>query len=198
MNGNWQPYSPGVNGNTASDFVNAWRHFHDLTAQAGARTSPGSGAQRRPGNNYTPYAQVYPGDSYVDWTCLDGYNKSSPHRVAQLRHHLHLLLQQPAPAGADQADHDRRDIVGGERRLEGKLDQRALATQLPLNFPKIKALVWFNWRWYQQSLNYWWPFEIESSSSAQSAFHNGIASSYYAAGGSFGNLQLRSKIAPPS
>ena len=36
MNGNWQPYSPGVNGNTASDFVNAWRHFHDLTAQAGA------------------------------------------------------------------------------------------------------------------------------------------------------------------
>jgi beta-mannanase len=67
MNGNWQPYSPGVNGNTASDFVNAWRHFHDLTAQAGASNVTWVWCPNvDPGNIYTPYAQVYPGDAYVD------------------------------------------------------------------------------------------------------------------------------------
>ena len=79
MNGNWQaPYSPGVNGNTASDYINAWRHFHDLTAQAGAANVTWVWCpDTDPGKIYTPYSQLYPGDSYVDWTCLDGYNTGS-------------------------------------------------------------------------------------------------------------------------
>lgn len=72
-----------------------------------------------------------------------------------------------------------------------------LSVQLPQNFPRIKALVWFNWRFYDAGLKYWWPWEIESSPSAQAAFAAGIASSYYAPGGSFGNLPLGSKINPP-
>ena len=24
----------------------------------------------------TPFEQLYPGDAYVDWTCLDGYNNA--------------------------------------------------------------------------------------------------------------------------
>ncbi len=85
----------------------------------------------------------------------------------------------------------------GERRLEGELDHGPLATQLPQNFPRIKALVWFNWRIYQQALN-WWPFQIESSSSAQTAFKNGSPPPTTQPGGGFGSLPLRSKIQPPS
>jgi hypothetical protein len=72
-----------------------------------------------------------------------------------------------------------------------------LGTQLPTYFPKIKALVWYNNRWYDRSLNYYRPYEIESSSSAQTAFKNGIASTYYAPGGSYGNLPLLLKIQAP-
>jgi beta-mannanase len=30
MNGKWQPWSPGVNGNTAARYVIAWRHVHHI------------------------------------------------------------------------------------------------------------------------------------------------------------------------
>jgi len=30
MNGKWQPWSIGVNGNTAAQYVTAWRHAHDI------------------------------------------------------------------------------------------------------------------------------------------------------------------------
>ena len=68
-----------------------------------------------------------------------------------------------------------------------------LATQLKIDFPKIKALVWFNCRCYTASVNHWWAWPIESSSSSQTAFRNAIASSYYAPGGSFGNLPCAPK-----
>ena len=59
----------------------------------------------------------------------------------------------------------------------------ALTVQLPQNFPKIEALLWFNvgadnMDWY-----------IESSPSAQAAFAAGLASNYYATSDSI-NLDI--------
>jgi hypothetical protein len=51
-----------------------------------------------------------------------------------------------------------------------------LTTQLPANFPNVKAFIWFDWNAGDPALS--WP--IESSATAQSAFAAGIASSYYA------------------
>jgi hypothetical protein len=36
MNGNWFPWSEGVNGNQPGEYVAAWRHVHDLFVAAGA------------------------------------------------------------------------------------------------------------------------------------------------------------------
>ena len=49
----------------------------------------------------------------------------------------------------------------------------AYLTQLPTNFPKIRAVVWFN----ENKETDW---SIESSQAAQSAFANALASSLYA------------------
>ena len=57
----------------------------------------------------------------------------------------------------------------------------ALVTQLPLNFPRVRALVWFNWNTDGMD------WVIETSSPAQTAFATGIASPHYATN-SFGNL----------
>jgi hypothetical protein len=57
----------------------------------------------------------------------------------------------------------------------------ALTNQLPAHFPKVKALVWFNWN--VQGMDW----VIESSQSAQTAFAKGIASTYYAQN-QFGDL----------
>jgi hypothetical protein len=80
MNGFWFPWSEGVNGNTPGQYVAAWRHVHDIFTAVGARNATWvwcpnidlSGA-------LIPLGQVYPGDDYVDWTALDGFNWGDRH-----------------------------------------------------------------------------------------------------------------------
>jgi hypothetical protein len=53
-----------------------------------------------------------------------------------------------------------------------------ITTQLPANFPKIQAFLWFNWNFKESGGTI--KYSIESSQEAQDAFKSGIASSYYA------------------
>jgi mannan endo-1,4-beta-mannosidase len=72
MNGNWYPWGSGQT--TASEFVAAWRHIHNLFIQAGASNviwvwNPNI-------INATPQVQLsqyWPGNSYVDWVGITGY-----------------------------------------------------------------------------------------------------------------------------
>jgi mannan endo-1,4-beta-mannosidase len=84
FNGNWYPW--GTTGTTAADFVAAWKHVHDLFAQAGATNviwiwDP---------NDIYPVPNVslqqyYPGDSYVDWVGVTGYwTQPGPNTYASL------------------------------------------------------------------------------------------------------------------
>ena len=74
MNGSWYQWGQGVNGNTAADYVAAYRHVHDVVTAAGATDvvwvwSPIT-VISRPG---VPLAPLYPGDGYVDWLGLSVY-----------------------------------------------------------------------------------------------------------------------------
>ncbi len=76
MNGNWYPWAEQANGNRPGDYVAAWRHVHDLFTAEGARNvlwvwSPNIGY---PGS--TPLRELWPGDGYVDWLGLVGYDAS--------------------------------------------------------------------------------------------------------------------------
>jgi beta-mannanase len=196
MNGSWYPYSPGVNGNTAASFVAMWRHIHDLFAQAGASNVTWAWVPNVDVNGtMTSMASLYPGEAYVDWTGLNGYNWGSAAGAwmsfSQVFKSSYATLLQIAPT---------KPVMIGEVASEESGGSKAawitdmLATQVPQNFPKIKALLWFNWRIYEKSA--YWNWEIESSSTAKTAFQQGIASPYYARGGSFGNLPLLTKIQP--
>jgi Bacterial Ig domain/Glycosyl hydrolase family 26 len=193
MNGTWAAYSPGKNGNTAADFVAAWRHFHDVAVNAGAKNVTWVWCPNvDPWNMFTPYSQLYPGDAYVDWTGFNGYNKDGKSSFSWLFGSSYNTLLQIAPT---------KPILISETASEELLGAKvgwitdAFSTQLPKYFPRIKAVVWFNWRMYQNSR--WWSWEIESSSTAQAAFKSAIGSPYYLAGGGLGGLSLRTKISPP-
>lgn len=77
MNGNWYPWCGSVNGNTPALYVEAWRYLHEALADVAVtwvwspytRSYPGV-----PGNEIFDY---YPGDAYVDWLAIDGYNWGS-------------------------------------------------------------------------------------------------------------------------
>jgi hypothetical protein len=74
MNGNWNPWSPGVNGNLAGQYVRAWRHVHTLFVRAGASNVVWVWNPMINFTGSTPLANLYPGDAYVDVVGLDGYN----------------------------------------------------------------------------------------------------------------------------
>jgi hypothetical protein len=74
MNGNWYPWSAGVNGNSAADYVDAWRHVHDVFAARGADDVQWVWAPNVVYPGSTPLTSLYPGDAYVDVLGVDGYN----------------------------------------------------------------------------------------------------------------------------
>lgn len=220
MNGTWEPYSPGVSGNTASDFVDMWRHIHGLATQAGASNITWVWAPNvDPANLFTPYSQLYPGDGYVDWTGLDGFNKdgnssfswlygSSYAKLLQLAPSKPIMITQVASVESGRAvrawartrfpDYRRRPPLRRfrprARHGKGAWISDMLTAQLPKNFPQIKAFLWFNWRANENGS--WVDWEIESSPNAKRAFAAGISSGYYQAGGRFGRLPSLTKIAP--
>jgi hypothetical protein len=193
MNGRWLPYSPGLNGNTAADFVGMWRRIHDIADEAGATNITWVWVPNvDPFNLFTPYEELYPGDAYVDWTGLDGFNTGDRWMTfSELYSASYQKLLQLAPSKPIMISQIGSHESGGSK-AEWIAD--SLHTQLPTYFPRVKALLWFNWRIHRSGV--WWPWQIESSSSAQSAFANGIASSYYASRGGFGTLRRGSKIKP--
>jgi hypothetical protein len=79
MNGNWQPYSPGLNGNTASEFPLAWRHVVTLARSEGATNILWVWNPDKPYRGSTSLSSLWPGSSYVDWVGLDLYNWGNSH-----------------------------------------------------------------------------------------------------------------------
>ncbi|KQP69461.1 hypothetical protein ASF40_16455 [Microbacterium sp. Leaf288] len=74
MNGNWYPWSDGVNGNAPGSYAAAWRHVHDVVTAAGATNVQWMWSPNVPYTGSTPLASLYPGAEYVDAVALDGYN----------------------------------------------------------------------------------------------------------------------------
>ncbi|MBV9100017.1 MAG: beta-mannanase [Candidatus Dormibacteraeota bacterium] len=74
MNGNWMAWSSGRAGQQPADYVGAWRHVHDVfrAQRAGNVLFMWSPNVEYPSS--VPLAALYPGDAFVDWAALDGYN----------------------------------------------------------------------------------------------------------------------------
>ena len=74
MNGDWQVWSTGANSNGPGDYIAAYRHVVDVSRAAGATNIKWVFNPIVSYEGSTPLTQLYPGDAYVDWVALDGYN----------------------------------------------------------------------------------------------------------------------------
>lgn len=74
MNGDWYPWSEGVNGNAPGSYAAAWRHVHDVVAAQGASNVSWVWSPNIPYTGSTALSGLYPGAGYVDVVALDGYN----------------------------------------------------------------------------------------------------------------------------
>jgi hypothetical protein len=148
MNGDWFPWGRGVNGNTASDFVHAWRHVVDIFEQEGATNVKWVWCPNvRYGSNY-PFADLYPGSSYVDWVCLDGYNWGSDPHLGQpawqsfgsIFGSTYNQLTNLAP-GKPMMIGETASTENGGNKASWIL--KTFLQDVP-DYPAIKSVIWFN------------------------------------------------------
>ncbi|HEY1854916.1 MAG TPA: glycosyl hydrolase [Solirubrobacterales bacterium] len=173
MNGNWFPWAEGANGNKPGDYVKAWRHVHDIFAAAGATNAswvwcPYANTEGALGK----FPRYYPGNKYVDWTCMDAYNFGT-NRVnprpwqsfdALFRPTYRELTEKVAPG---------KPVMLGEIASNGPGAQKAswirgMFKSIARSYPKVGALVWFDH--FDRGLR--WPLEIEPGPTA--AFRAGL------------------------
>ena len=181
MNGNWYPWSPGVNGNTSADYVAAWRHVHDIFVAEGATNvkwvwSPNEEASC-PG--CTPIEELYPGDSYVDLTAIDGYNWGTTDAsgwrpftsiFASTYDKITTVVAPSKPI-----------LIGETSSVEQGGDKAAwitssYGTEIPNRFPRLVAVIWFHENEQPDRPQDW---RVNSSPAALDAYQQAIANGYY-------------------
>jgi mannan endo-1,4-beta-mannosidase len=181
MDGTWYPWGFSVNGNTnIQDFVNAFKHIVDIFRAAGATnvqfvwnpTAVGAAAVQTYGGLLR---QAYPGDNYVDWIALDGYNLKLDNWLS-----LQEVFQ---PAYGLLTSFSKRPMILWEvGSLENPQDPMAKAnwikqgflTTIPNDFPAVKVAAWFNSKDGSGR-----DFSLQTSQNAMDAWKQVVSSPLY-------------------
>jgi len=195
MNGNWFPWAEGVNGNGPGQFVAAWRHVHDLFVAAGATNVSWVWCPFvDPGSSLTDLSSLYPGDEYVDWTGLDGYNWGTNPAAPRGWRSFDQLFAHSYEEITDKIAPSKPLMIGEMGSSEQGGDKAAwirdALAKVPSEYPQVRALLWFDK--FDDGMD--WP--IESSSSAVNAFAEGIGNPAYVSA-NYGELPA-GPIQPPS
>lgn len=151
MNGNWYPWS-GTANNTSGQYdgpakyIAAWQRIHDLFTAEGATNvawvwCPNN--ESVPNSAWNSWRNYYPGDAYVDWVCIDGYNWGTSRSWSSWTSFKALM------SGVYNDYAARKPIMIGETSSTevggGKADWIAqAASDIKTQMPAIKAFVWFH------------------------------------------------------
>jgi hypothetical protein len=147
MNGYWTAWSPGVNGNTTDQFVVAWRHIVDIARGEGANNVRWVWAANIDADNprLSPYATVYPGDDYVDWVGLDGFNWGTS-RITTSWRDISTTFRHSVDEVRAMTAKPLMIAEMGSSELGG--DKAAWITdgfaQILTDLPEVEAVIWFN------------------------------------------------------
>ena len=177
MNGTWYPWSPGVNGNTSGQYVQAWQHVHDIFTSVGATNVTWVWCVNVIPGLPTPINQLYPGDNYVDWISLDGYNRlANPWQdFSAVAATTITQLTNIAPGKPIMVGETGCNQTNNPTETKAQWFLNALTNYLPLVQPRIKAWVYFN----STNSNDGNDWRITVPASATAGYQQGIALSYY-------------------
>jgi hypothetical protein len=192
MNGSWFAWMEGANGNKTGESVTAWRHVHDIFTEVGATNATWVWCPNvDPENHFRSLSSVYPGDDYVDWTGLDGYNAGTNPIKSDHWRTFDQLYSSTYQKIVDTIAPSKPMMIGevGSSEYGGSKATwiHEMLSSIPVDYPKIRGVVWFD----KNEGGMDWP--IESSTSATSAFASGIGAPAYA-GNQFGSLGFSSVL----
>ncbi|MEX2238750.1 MAG: glycosyl hydrolase [Dehalococcoidia bacterium] len=149
------PWAVGVGGNTAQDYVDAWRHLRQVFWAEDCFNVSWVWAPQAEYYGTTPFHQVYPGHDYVDWVGMTGFNGGNELDWGGWRsfrdiffssyHKLETYNKPMAVCEVGSAE-------GGGNKAQWILE--AMKDVIPNQMSKIYLLLWFNevaqadWRIY--------------------------------------------------
>ncbi len=168
-------YGPGQEGNTAADFIAAWRHVVSVFRASKVTNvrwvwSPNVDCHRA-----CPFSAFYPGDAYVDWVGLDGYNYAGTSHLpwtslADVFSASYISLTRLTTRPLMICETGSSEF-GGDK---AKWIRVGLLADLPRLFPRVRAVIWFDrlketdWR-------------VNSSAAVLLAWRDVVASRQYSA-----------------
>lgn len=170
MNGSWAPWQRGHAGTTGPRFVAAWRHMVRLFHKVGADNVYWVWCPYV-SNGRNSFMSFYPGNRWVDWLALDGYNWGSPkpwQSFSKIFDDSYRTLVRVAPKKPLMIAEIGSGESGGDK---ASWLRTALGRQLP-RLRKVKAVVWFDAT--DRS-----DFRVNSSPVALEAFRDVIARPLY-------------------
>jgi len=183
MNGNWYPWAPQKTGGTgtAADYVNAWRRiFNIVRKEVGAKNvlfgwvpnvDPTGWWAKQSG--YALKA-MYPGNSFVDYVGMDGYNGGVPWTSFKAlfgptyKELLKISKNKPVfilEVGCTESAGNKAKWI------------KDMFRDLPKSFSKIKMFLWYDRADVGVGNHKDWS--IESSKKSSNAFKAGIKSNRY-------------------
>ena len=167
MNGDWYPWGLGVNGNTPGDYIRAYRHIVRIFRQEGASNVKFVWAP-----NVGTFSSLYPGDKYVDFLGLDGYNWGAKYNewdsfdqvFGSSYDEMVRLSNKPIiiPEFASNQD-------GGDKPT---WIRDAFSNHLATRYPHLRGIAWFN-------INKETDWRVDSSDATLSAFRSVLNNSLF-------------------
>ena len=146
MNGQAYPWSIGINGNTAGHYVKAWRRVVRIFRAERASNVRFVWCPDRPAPQSVDVGLCFPGDAYVSYVGMDGYNAgtaadwggwlSFEEVFGRLYRRIRRISRRPviiAETGCAEQGGDKAAWI-----------RNAFGSDLAERFPAVRAVVWFN------------------------------------------------------
>jgi beta-mannanase len=165
MNGNWYPWSIGVNGNTSAEYVAAWKHVWNVFQTVGATNVIWIWAPNvlRGAQNDVKLADVYPGDQYVNWIGMSAYEDYESTATQLLN-----------PTLDDIRQFTQKDVLITETGAQPNTNKVAWITNFLQWLPQQQNVIGFIWNEYTlpEGARAAWGFDADPES--LQAFRTGI------------------------
>ena len=173
MNDRHYPWSEQVNGNQPGQYVAAWRHVVDIFRAEGATNVAWIWAPNVSYAGTTPLAPLYPGDGYVDWIGVDGYNGGTDLPWGGWLTFAQIFGSTLAEIAAITTT--KPVMIGETSSAEAGGSKASWITDFFAELrsrPQIQGFVWFNH-------NKETDWRVQSSEAARLAFASGVADPRY-------------------
>jgi len=167
MNGAWYPWA------RSESYVAAWRHIVEVFREEGATNVRWVWAPNVNRSGSMPFSAYFPGDEYVDYVGLDGYNFGATegnrwYSFRELFSSSYAAVTQLSSKPVIVTETSSSE-TGGDKAA---WIRSAYLQTIPTEFPRIKAVVWFN---KVQEDN--WP--IDSSQASLEAYREVVNCTIY-------------------